>query len=204
MKLKYLFVVLTGFLCLVTISQIFTIPPYAGDIFNVYRSGYFRELEKSFSVITDAFIETKMLGKAEYAWVLLEDIGKKHAITIRVYDGSGRLIPAPGQPSSDRDNVVTEILGSMNPGIRSELRGRTIYTAIPAVMEDRCLFCHTPSGKNRIAGVLTFKRGYDAHVYYSSERIIIFSILTALLLSLLFLVIRWDPEKKVKELFDKM
>ncbi|HDP81081.1 MAG TPA: hypothetical protein ENN21_09605 [Spirochaetes bacterium] len=203
MKLKY---ILASFICLltaVTFAQIFSVPPYAGDIYAVYRSGYFGELERCFDVIKDAFVETKMLSKTEYGWILLEDIQKKHGIDVRVYDAAGRRVPAPGQALREDNRAVMEIVGSLNPSMRTEPRGRRIHTAIPVMLEDRCRFCHTGAYKNGVVGVLAFERPYDAHVYYSSERVLIFSALSALLLGLLYLVMRWDPERKVKELFDK-
>ena len=64
MKVKILFSILLVALILVSMSQIFSIPPYAGDIFPVYKSGYFKELDRGFSIITDSFIGIKVNGEA--------------------------------------------------------------------------------------------------------------------------------------------
>jgi len=89
MKVKYLFIIMLVILLLVSFSQIFSIPPYAGDIFPAYKSGYFDELEKGFRIITDSFMGIKSMARPEYAWIFLSDIGTAHGIRIRVYDYRG-------------------------------------------------------------------------------------------------------------------
>jgi hypothetical protein len=50
---------------------------------------------------------------------------------------------------------------------------------------------------------MEFERRYNARVYYSSERIMIFSIISIVIIVLIIIVLRWDPHRDVKELFDK-
>lgn len=203
MKVKYSFVIILVICIGGSVSQLFTIPPFAGDIFKIYKSGYFSELDRGFDIVTDAFIETKMLSRPVYAWLLLDDIKSRHGMSIKVYNNSGFQVNAPGSTGTARDEQVQKILSSLDPRAYSAVRGKMYFYAAPVFLEDRCRFCHSSGGNRNIAGVLTFERGFNASIYYSSERMIIFGIITTVLLVLLFIVLRWDPEKKVKELFDK-
>lgn len=202
MKVKYLFIILLSVLLVISISQIFMIPPYAGDIFKVYKSGYFRELDRGFNVINDSFINIKMMSRSAYAWIFLRDMQKKHNIKINVYNFDGFKVPAPGETKPGDDDKALRIINSSNPVFYSEIRNNKYYAAIPVFFENRCRFCHEHNKKN-LAGIITFERGFDSHIYYSSERMIIFILVSLVLILLLYYIIRWEPGKAVKELFDK-
>ncbi len=203
MKVKYILIVLLSIMTLISISQTFSIPPFSEDVFHVYKSGYFSELDKGFDVIKDSFIGIKMMSKPVYGWIFLEDIEKKYNIDIKVYNGKGVEILAPGDKGNSQDEKVTRILNSLNSKICSEVAGGKYYSAIPVLFENRCRFCHSVSKKKKIIGVMTFERKYDSHIYYSSERIIIFTLISFIFSVLLFFVIKWDPESITRELFDK-
>ncbi len=203
MKVKIIFVILISLLMAISISQIFSIPPYAGDIFPVYKSGYFKELDRGFGVITDSFIGIKSMAKPEYAWIFLADTGIAHDMTIRVYDYRGYAVPAPGEKGSRQDKKIFKVINQIKPSAYSEIHGRRYFSVIPLAARDECRFCHTRWNRREIIGALSFDRPYDATVYYSSERIIIFILITILLGVLLYSVVRWDPGKNIKELFDK-
>jgi hypothetical protein len=203
MKVKYILIVIISVLLVISISQIFTIPPYAGDIYGIYKSGYFSELDSQFSVIKDAFTGIMMMGKPVYGWIFLEDVMKNQGMKIKVYNSEGKLVPAPGETAPESDGRVIRVINSIDPKSHTEVFGLKYFSAMPVFLEDRCRFCHERvSGKN-LAGVMTFERPYSAAVYYSAERMIIFMLISIALLGSLVLVIRWDPEKHVKELFDK-
>lgn len=78
MKIKYVFTILISILILVSLSQIAPIPPYADAVRPFYKSGYFRELDREFSIIADAFIAIKSMSRPEYAWVYLNDVASSH------------------------------------------------------------------------------------------------------------------------------
>jgi hypothetical protein len=203
MKIKYLLIIIIIILLVVSISQIFSIPPYEKDISNIYKSGYFSELEKSFNIIKESFIEIKMMSKPVYAWVFLDDIRKKYNMDIRVYNSRGIAVPAPGLEGKSRDSRVMKILNSLNKNVYSEISINKYYSAVPVLLENRCKFCHNTRNRKNIVGVLTFERSYDSHIYYSSERIIIFILISLGFVLLLFFVLRWDPAGASRELFDK-
>ncbi|HNU91000.1 MAG TPA: hypothetical protein PKO25_03945 [Spirochaetota bacterium] len=203
MKIKYAFLTVLGLALLVSVAQMFALPPYAGDIYALYRSGYFVELERGFGVIRDAFVETKMFGRPVSAWILLDDIGARHGMDIRVYNTSGLRVRAPGETGEAADSRVMRVLSDSEPSAYSEIRGGRYYSAVPVFMEDRCRFCHDSRGASRLAGVISFERDFDARVYYGAERVVIFGMLSAALCLLFFLTLRWEPGRRVKELFDK-
>lgn len=203
MKIKYPFLAVLFLLLAVSISQIFSIPPFAADIFGVYKSGYFRELDRGFEVIRDAFIATKMYSRPENAWILLEDIRLKQGITARVYNASGYEVKTPGETGTGRDSRALSVINAISPAQRSSVEGRKYISIMPVFMEERCGFCHTKKNAKNVVGVLSFERDYDAHVYYSAERIIIFCAISLALCLLIYLVLKWDPERGIKELFDK-
>lgn len=203
MKVKHVFAGLIAFLLLVSISQIFSIPPYAGNVFPVYKSGYFDEIERGFGVIADSFIGIKTMARPDYAWVFLSDIEKAHGMRIRVYDHRGRHVPAPGEVRGGPDPSIVQVLNGLEPSVRSEVRGGKYFTVIPVPERGECRFCHAPRNGRVMIGALSFERDYDARIYYSSERIIIFVSLSIILGALLYAVVRWDPGRNIKELFDK-
>jgi len=203
MKVKLIFAILISLLMAVSISQIFSIPPYAGDIFPVYKSGYFKELDRGFGVIADSFLGIKSMSKPEYAWIFLKDTGISHDMKITVYDYRGYAVPAPGEKGSRPDKRIYEVINRVNPAPRSEIRGGRYASVIPLTARGECRFCHTRWNRREVIGAISFERSYDATVYYSSERIIIFVIITAVLGALLYAVLRWDPGRNIKELFDK-
>ncbi len=203
MKVKIIFIALIAALMAVSASQIFTIPPYAGDIFPVYKSGYFSELDRGFGVIADSFVGIKSMAKPEYAWIFLADIGIAHEMDIKVYDYRGRRVTAPGEKSARQDKKIFGIINQLKPSVHSEIRGGRYCAVIPMKTRGECAFCHTRVNRRDVIGAISFERPYDAHVYYSSERIIIFILITTGLGVLLFLVARWNPGKNIKELFDK-
>ncbi len=203
MKLKYILIIILVILCGISISQIFSIPPYEKDIYNIYRSGYFSELEKGFDVIKESFVEIKMMSRPVYAWIFLDDMRKKYKMDIRVYNSRGIEVKAPGQEGRKRDSRVIKMLNSLDKKMYSEISINKYYSAVPVLLENRCRFCHNTRDRKKIAGVLTFERSYDSHIYYSSERILLFVLISTAIALLLFFVIRWDPAGAARELFDK-
>lgn len=203
MKLKYIIMIILVVLCGISISQIFSIPPYEKDIYNIYKSGYFSELENSFDIITESFLEIKMMSKPVYAWIFLDDLRKKYHMDIRVYNSRGVEVTAPGQEGTRRDSRVIKMLNSLDKKMYSEISINKYYSALPVLLEKRCGFCHNKENRKKIAGVLTFERSFNSHIYYSSERIIIFILISTAIVLLLFFVIRWDPAGAAGELFDK-
>ena len=112
MKIKHLFIVIISVLMLISLSQVFTIPPYADDIFPIYKSGYFSELDRVFKIIKDSFIGIKTLKNSAYAWIFLKDIEKKNDLAIKVYNYRGHQILAPGVRVEKVDKTVLMILNS--------------------------------------------------------------------------------------------
>jgi len=203
MKIKYVLLGLIFLLIAVAISQIFNLPPLNREVFPVYKSGYFKELDRELDIITDSFLAIKTMSKPVYAWVYLDDIQKKHNFVVRVYDNRGFLVKAPGMKSPEPHEEVQKILGSLKADPVYSVSKGTYSIMTPMKAQKTCLFCHRIQNKNRTLGAIVMIRDYDGHIYYSGERIIIFSIITLVLLLLLFLVIRWEPGRNIKELFDK-
>lgn len=203
MKVKLIFAVLISLLMVLSISQIFSIPPYGGDVFPVYKSGYFSELDRGFGIIADSFIGIKSMAKPEYAWIFLGDMATRHGMTIKVYDYRGYRVPAPGEKDARQEKKIYDVINQIKPAAYSEIRGGRYYSVIPLVARGECGFCHTRVNRRDVIGALSFERPYDAKIYYSSERIIIFIVITMILGILLYAVLRWDPGKNIKELFDK-
>jgi hypothetical protein len=203
MKIKYMYLIFVVILLIISIIQIFSIPPYAGNIFSVYKSGYFKELDNGFQLTIDSFLNIKMMSRPVYAWIFLNDIQKKNNINIKIYNNKGLEVPAPGEKKISYDDNVQKILSSLNPQSLSRIINNRYYSAMPVFIEDKCRFCHTNINKKNIAGIITFERDYDSYIYYSSERVIIFVIISIVLIILLYFIIKWDPARAVKELFDK-
>jgi hypothetical protein len=203
MKVKIIFAILISVLMLVSFSQIFSIPPFAGDIFTVYKSGYFKELDRGFGVITDSFVGIKSMARPEYAWIFLSDIELAHEMKIQVYDYRGYRVPAPGEKVGTPDRDILKVMTVLKPTIHSEISGNRYISIIPLSGRGECKFCHNRWNSREVIGALRFERNYNAGIYYSSERIIIFTIITMILGGILYALLKWDPGKNIKELFDK-
>ncbi len=203
MYLKRLILVMLILLWGISFTQVFSVPPYADDVYPAYRSGYFRELERQMAVIADSFLSVKTMSRAAYAWVFLNDVQMHHGITINVYDHRGMLVPVPGEEKDIPDKDVLEVLHSVNPEPVFFIEGNLYHGIIPFSKQDRCVFCHKNTAPNDTIGILSFSREYDSHVYYSSERVLIFVLITLGITLLVILVARWQPGVRVKELFDK-
>ena len=106
MNIKYILIIFISVLILISILQIFSIPPYAEDIFKVYKSGYFVELEKGCEIIKDSFLDIKMMSKPVYGWIFVSDMKKKHGISIKVFDYRGREVTAPGEIGNFQDDIA--------------------------------------------------------------------------------------------------
>ncbi len=203
MKVKYLFIILISLLLLVSLSQIFSIPPYAEDVFPFYKSGYFDELDRGFDAIADSFLAIKSMARPEYAWIFLADISKSQDMRIIVYDYQGYVVTAPGEKGDRPNEAIVALLNSMKPAPHSEISGRNYKLLVPLAVRGECKFCHTRWNKREMAGAISFERKFNAAVYYTSERIIIFICISIVLCGLLFAIVRWDQGKNIKELFDK-
>lgn len=202
MKIKILFAFIISLLLVISIGQIFNIPPYAEDVFPLYRSGYFSELERSNNVIADSFLEIKTMSETVYGWIFLDDIEKKYEISVDVYDMHGYRVPAPRE-RGEKNRKIADIVRSKSPRAVSAIEGDSYIYIKPIVLKNRCMFCHKQDINSSVAGALVFKRKFDAFNYYTSERKIIFIVISIFLCAVLFMLFRWDPERVVKEMFDK-
>lgn len=202
MIVKRVLIIMLALLWCISFIQIFSVPPYIGDIFAVYKSGYFKELERNMYIITDSFLHIKTMSKAEYAWVYLNDVQNRFGISINVYDAQGNLVKAPGMAEIDNNTSVMNTIQDIKPEPKFTVSGRFYNGVIPVFRKSECNFCHQPSQKP-LLGVMTYSIPFDGYIYYTSERIILFIVITFAISILLFVVIRWNPYKDIQELFGK-
>ncbi|MCX8123920.1 MAG: hypothetical protein N3F66_07115 [Spirochaetes bacterium] len=202
MIVKRVLIIMLAMLWCISFIQIFSVPPYIGDIFGIYKSGYFKELERNMYIITDSFLHIKTMSKAEYAWIYLKDLQKRFGINIHVYDSMGNLIQAPGMSEIVNNRDVLNVINDIKPQPKFAVHGRMYNGVIPVYRKTECNFCHQPSRKP-VLGVIEFAIPFDGYIYYTSERTILFIIITFAISVLLFVVIRWNPYKDINELFDK-
>jgi len=124
-------------------------------------------------------------------------------MSIAVFDRHGYLVPVPGEKKGGRDSEVLEVINAARPSMKTETRGGRYRAVIPFVARSECRICHRSMNERGVVGAMRFERAYDAHVYYSLERVMIFTVIAIILGALLYAILRWDPGKSVKELFDK-
>lgn len=202
MIIKRVLIIMLALLWVISFIQIFSVPPYIGDIFEIYKSGYFKELERNMYIITDSFLHIKTMTKPEYAWIYLDDLQKRSGISIAVYDAQGNLIKAPGMSEIVNNTEIMNVCNDIKPQAQFTVSGRLYHGIIPVYRKSECNFCHQPSQKP-LLGVITYAIPFDGYIYYTSERIILFTIITFAISIMLFVVIRWNPYKDIRELFDK-
>jgi len=186
---------------LASISQMLPISLYTNDLKALYKSGYFKELEKECLIVTDAFISIKsMSSNPAYAWIFLKEIEKRD-LKVYVCDAESRIIKAPGIVSEPYGN--RRFFSSSDDAVESFTRLGKFYARVACVKKGGCSPCHPGVRDGRLIGVLYFERSYDAHIYYSLERALIFGILSVFLSITLFFLFRWIPARRIKEMFDK-
>ena len=189
-------------LIIISISQIFTIPPYSEDMYKAYKSGYYTELDRGFNIIKDAFVSIKTMTEPGYGWIFISEMEKKYGFKIKIYDDKGLEIMVPGEKGGAGDEVIQKIVNSPRPEVQDKIIKDRYFSAIPVVAERNCRFCHRMKNPGDLIGIITFERSYDSHIYYSSERILIFIFVTFILSIFLFIILKWNPGKKIKEMFD--
>lgn len=202
MIIKRVLIILLGLLWAISFIQIFSVPPYIGDIFGIYKSGYFKELERNMYIMTDSFLQIKTMAKPEYAWIYLHDLQKRYGISISVYDTQGNLIKAPGMSAMINNSAIMSVCNDINPQPTFTVTGRFYNGILPVYRKSECNFCHQPSQKP-LLGVITYSIPFDGYIYYTSERIILFTIITFAISIFIFVVLRWNPYEDITELFDK-
>ncbi len=202
MKLKYILIVVVLVLLSISVSQVFSIPPYSGDIFSFYKSGYFSELDREFEIIRESFLEIKSKSEPVYGWLFLKRISEREGIETRIYDRNGYVIEKPGSRGSGIEKDAASIIKAYKPAPESGINGSEYFSIVPLLAEKRCLICHKGMNQGDLLGAMGFRRKYDAHIYYSSERILLFFLLSIILTAFLFYLVKWDPQKKIKEMFD--
>ena len=201
MRVKYFFICLNMLFLLAAVSQVLPIPFYSDDMDGLYKSGYFKELEKECLIVTEAFISIKsMSSNPAYAWVFLKEIEKRE-LKVYVCDAESRIVKAPV--------INTETYGkrhffSLSDNvIESFTRLGKYYARVNCIKKAECSPCHSRARDGSLIGALYFERDYDAHIYYSLERTLIFGGLSVFLSLTLFFLFRWVPARHIKEMFDK-
>ena len=202
MIVKRIILVVLFFLLGVSCLQLFNVPPYAGDIKPLYRSGYFDELDRGFDIIRDTFLSLKTLDRIEYGWIFLTEIEEKQGIRTGLFDSRGFEVAAPGIRSEKPDRFVADMISESGGERKSSVSDSRYMSLIPVTFRGECLICHRNSSSGQTAGYLVFERNSDPFIYYSSERIILFSVISIVIVVLILITARWDPVV-VKDLFDK-
>jgi hypothetical protein len=203
MKAKYILMAWIIVLMLISLTQIFNIPPRAEDIYPLYKSGYFSVLERECYLVRDSFLSIKSMSKPEFAWVYLLDVKKEYGSDVTVYDSKGLKVFAPGERTREHDPEVLKVIGPQWPQKKSFFMDGYYQTIIPVTGRDECVFCHKKEDRRFIIGAMWFKQRYDTSVYYSKERIMIFLFALIMLTVLLMFVLKWDPARRINKLFDK-
>jgi len=203
MKVKLSFFIIILFLIIVSMFQIFSLPPFADQLYPVYESGYFKEIRQNQEVIRDAFLEIKIHGRSEAAWLFLKNLKADHNIKGKVYNRRGQLVTSPGEKEQDIESDVSAYLKKNEDTVVSSISMNRFSSLLPLKADNRCGFCHKKAKNGEIIGVLHLDNAFDAHIYYTGERIFIFLLIICALGGLLFLLLKWEPEGKIKEMFDK-
>jgi hypothetical protein len=201
LKIKYFLIVLLFLLMGLSIAEIFPIAPKGSFWYPWYKSEYFSQIDRQYKTVIDAFLSMKMSGKSESAWIFMDEMKSRSSISIAVYNPRGENITAPGFLGNKTDPVAKRIALSENPEIFSEIRDGKYYSAIPVPLENKCRICHN-SGEY-MAGVITLEQSVGSMTYFSAERKLLFSVIALIIACLIFLVLRWDPDRKIKEFLRK-
>ena len=204
MKIKFTLIVINIIFLIFSVLQMFPIPPHADNMKAVYKSGYFEALDRECSLMIDAFISIKtMSSNPSFAWTYLNDLETKNDISATVFDYKGRRVASPGLYFDDTDETVLKAITSYEAQNVSRASGGDYHTFIPVFKKPECSVCHSKVREDGLIGVFVFEQDYDAHIYYSRERVLIFFLISIALSFSLFLLTHWQPGRPIKEMFDK-
>jgi hypothetical protein len=120
-----------------------------------------------------------------------------------VYDAKGNIVKSPGETEKGLDADVMRIAQSMERSSISKITDGHYYRAIPLTYEKRCRICHAGNDAKGLAGIMTFERPVDSFLYFTAERRLIFLLIALGCAVLIFLVLRWDPHRSVRDLLNK-
>ncbi len=203
MKIKVFFIGIVMFLLGISLLQIFPVPPFAERLYPVYESGYFRELREQQQVVAEAFLAVKQGERAEMAWLFLKELKKDHDIKAEVYNSYGYRLAQPGNPLKTENVDLVAKIKRNSKKIYSEVSMGHFSSLLPLVAVKKCRFCHRSVREGDIVGFLHVSQPCDAHIYYTGERILLFTGIAFFLSVILFFLFKWEPEGKIKEMFDK-
>lgn len=198
MKVKIFTGIVTLVLLALSVLEIFQVFPGPDKIYSLYKSGYFSELDRSNAVIADSFIMIKTMSQPVRGWLSIRNFEEKYKMSINVYDAAGYRVPAPGE-KGELNRMVAENLSTPDPEVRNIIEGDRYVSIIPFKNGKECRICHRQS---RI-GALMITRSFNAFAYYTLERRLIFIPFSAFFLILFIMIVKWDPGKRIKEMFDK-
>jgi hypothetical protein len=201
LKLKYFLIVLLFLLMSLSIAEIFPIAPKGSFWYPWYKSDYFSEIDRRYKTVIDAFLAMKTSGNAERAWIFLDEMKSRSGISIAVFNTRGENMKEPGIAGDVIDPVAKRLALSGSAEAHSEIRNGNYYSAIPVPLEKKCRICHN-SG-DAVAGVVTLEQPVGPMTYFSAERKLLFSVIALICAALIFLLLRWDPDRKINELLGK-
>ncbi|HNX59119.1 MAG TPA: hypothetical protein PKK43_08460 [Spirochaetota bacterium] len=206
MRYKITLLVFLGLMFLAALSQMFMIYPGAEKMYPLFKSACFAEYDRQFRSVADSYRLMKIYGQDEYARAFLAELARNEKMIIHLYDERGDLVMSSGKGTvsgDDRDGRVREVTQSLNPEQYGGVRDRVYFGVVPLLFDKRDLIRHPEGEEGKVYGVMTFEREYKAIAYFSGERKIIFALIAFGTAFLIFLAVRWDPDRRVKELFDK-
>jgi hypothetical protein len=203
MRYKIALLVFLGLMFCTALSQMFMMYPGAEKIYPLFKSAYFSELDRQFRTITESFELMKIYGQDEYARAFLAELAARENVAIRLYDPRGELLMSSGKGRVDSDDRVREMTQSLTPEQYGGIAKGVYFGVVPLFYDKRNLITHPEGTEGKVSGVMTFERSFNATAYFSGERKIIFALIAFGTAFLMFLAVRWDPDRRVKELFDK-
>ncbi len=203
MKIRIIFIAINLFLIIISLLQVFPVPPFADRLYPKFQSGYFAEMKNQQKIIREAFLNIKIDGKPESAWIFLDNLKMEYKIDGKIYNSYGYFVKNPGNLIKGKDEDTIEKIKKGERKISSEIKFNQFISLLPLVAKKRCRFCHKSVREGDIIGYLDIRQPFDAHIYYTGERIFIFSGITLILCVILFLLFKWEPGGKIKEMFDK-
>ncbi len=199
---RFLIIVIIILLALAVLEMLdFSVTGINSD--SLSKSDYISQMEEKFNIITESFLSIKTLAGPEEAFVFLNKLKKNNYCDIKVFDRSGRQVFSPGFFSDNINREFYELINvSAENGVSGFRSGIYRYDKILKASEN-CLLCHKSIKRSGVIGVISFSDEVDGKIFYSRERIYLFASIGIVLILLLILLIKWDTQRFIKEIFDK-
>jgi|GEM_PF-4901027 len=199
---RLLIIILIIFLSL-TVLELLDLPLSGLNEDSFGESDYASQIQEKFKIAEESFFVIKTSTGFQEAFLFLQGQKKKNILNVVLYDKSGREVLSLGKISDKVNKKYYDLAKTPDISEKYEIKNGIFHYNAILKAHKSCMICHRNTKKGEVMGILAFSDELDGKVFYGRERSYIFISIGILLILLLILIIKWDTQKFIKEIFDK-